>query len=92
MSKFLASGLRRDIVIAVSGLDGPRATAVKRTLEDHYDERVARREFHSALEALVDAGFLERRVDEIHDRYSLTDAGSERLEEHVDWIEENVEP
>lgn len=86
MTKFLTSGQRRDLVILVYALEDPREQELKRALEDHYEERVKPRAFYGAMETLEEHGFVEKRADGVHDRYTLTDAGERALLEHVDWV------
>ncbi len=84
MSKFLQSGRRRDICILLAG-DSLQAQALKSRLESHYDTRIEPKSFYGALEALEQSGFLRTRTEGIHDVYELTDAGRQRLEDHLDW-------
>jgi len=86
MTRWLHSGLRRDVCFVVSTLDRPTEQGVKRTLESHYDERIEPGEFRGALEALVDTGHLATEPDSVHDRYWLTDAGDRALERHREWV------
>jgi len=91
MSKFLASGLRRDLVLLVYSLENPRGQELKRALESHYEERIPPREFYGALDQLEANAFLSKAPDGVHDRYELTEAGTEALLDHVDWLEEQME-
>jgi len=84
--RWLASGLRRDVCVVVHALGEPTGQQTKTRLEDHYDERVAPDRFYGALDALVDAGHVEERVDGIHDRYTLTEAGERALLAHREWL------
>jgi DNA-binding PadR family transcriptional regulator len=89
MTKFLQSGRRRDICVLLA--DEPRqAQALKSRLETHYDERIEPKSFYGALDALESNGFVETETQGIHDRYVLTDAGRQRLDEHVEWMREHV--
>ncbi|MFC4359451.1 PadR family transcriptional regulator [Halobium salinum] len=90
MTKWLQSGLRRDICIAVAGLDDPTGRAVKREVEKKYEETVRPKTFVGAMNALVDDGFLDREPDGIHERYALTPAGRERLDEQFAWTRDRV--
>jgi len=87
--RWLNSGLRRDVCVLLAE-ESYRQQQLKVALEDHYDERVDADRFRSALERLVDAGFVEREVDGIHDVYALTGPGRERLEAHYEWMAEKV--
>jgi DNA-binding PadR family transcriptional regulator len=84
--RWLQSGLRRDICVVVADLDSPTGQQTKAALERVYDERVQPKTFHGALDALVDGGFLSRTRDGLADRYTLTEAGEERLRAHHDWV------
>ncbi len=70
----------------VHTLGEPTAQQAKARLEDRYDDRVSPDRFYGAVEALVDAGHLTERIDGIHDRYALTDAGERALRAHRDWL------
>lgn len=85
MTKFLQSGRRRDICALLAG-ERLQAQALKSALEDHYGTRIEPQSFYGALDALEEAGFVERETDGIHDVYVLTEAGEQRLHEHVDWL------
>ena len=91
MSKWLQSGRRRDICIIVAGEGEVQAQGIKAALARRYDERIDPRSFYGALDALVDAGFLETRAEGIHDVYALTPAGEDRLREHFEWMREQLE-
>jgi DNA-binding PadR family transcriptional regulator len=86
MSRWLASGLRRDCCIALAGGDAPTGQELKAAVEAHYDERIPPRRFRGALEALAETGHVTERTDGIHDRYELTDAGRDALETHAAWL------
>jgi DNA-binding PadR family transcriptional regulator len=90
MTRFLQSGRRRDICALLAG-EPMQAQALKSRLEDHYDERIDPKSFYGALETLERAGFVETRAEGIHDVYALTDAGRERLDEHLDWMLDTVD-
>lgn len=91
MSKWLQSGRRRDICIIVAGEGEVQAQAIKAELARRYDERIDPRSFRGALQALVETGFLETRTEGLHDIYTLTSAGEDRLREHFEWMREQLE-
>lgn len=68
-----------------------RGQKVKTRLERYYDVRIDPQSFYATLDALVDAGHLERRTEGIHDVYGLTDAGASRVESYYAWLTERVE-
>lgn len=90
VSRWLASGLRRDVCVVVHALGEPTGQQAKARLEEHYGDRVAPDRFYGAVDALVDAGHLEERVDGIHDRYALTASGERALRAHREWLCERV--
>lgn len=84
--KWLQSGMRRDLCVLLYGTDGLKGQRLKTELESHYESHVAPKQYYGALEALVDAGFVEKREEGLHDVYSLTEAGERALERHVEWV------
>ncbi len=90
MTRFLPSGRRRDICVLLAG-ESMQAQALKSRLEDHYDERIDPESFYGALDTLERGGFVETRTEGIHDVYALTDAGRDRLDDHLDWILDQVD-
>ncbi|WP_049928253.1 PadR family transcriptional regulator [Halopiger goleimassiliensis] len=93
MGKWLQSGRRRDVCYLLAAAeDGElRGQQLKSRLESHYDDRLEPKAFYGSLSALVDAGFVEKRTDGIHDVYALTDAGRRRVREHYQWVRECLE-
>ncbi len=91
MTGWLASGLRRDICIAVAGLDAPSDREIKKEIEERYGKSVPPRRFYGALEELETDGYLEREVEGIHDRFSLTDAGAGALDAQFEWFAERID-
>jgi len=90
MTKWLQSGRRRDLCIILAGEDGLNAQTLKTRIERHYDERIDPQSFYGALGAMVDSGFLTKETEGIADVYSLSDAGRARLDEHYEWMHEQL--
>jgi DNA-binding PadR family transcriptional regulator len=90
MSRWLQSGLRRDLSVVIYALDGPTGQQVKTAVEDHYDDRLEPRTVHGALDELETAGYVTTRTDGLHDRYALTDAGEAALLDHYEWLRESI--
>ena len=88
--RWLHSGLRRDICVVVASLDDPTAQRAKSTLARHYDERIDPKTFYGALDALVDAGHLERETVGIEDHYALTAAGRRLMDAHFAWVDDRL--
>ncbi|MFB6101959.1 MAG: PadR family transcriptional regulator [Haloplanus sp.] len=86
MSKWLRSGLRRDICVVVASEGAPTAQECKAALESQYGDRIEPSTFYGALDTLVDRGHLTKTADGIHDRYELTDAGERGLRAHYAWV------
>ncbi|MGQ3412175.1 helix-turn-helix transcriptional regulator [Natrinema sp. LN54] len=93
MSKWLRSGRRRDICFLLAAAeDGElRGQQVKSRLESHYDDRLEPKSFYGSLSALVDAGFVEKRTEGLHDVYALTDGGTRRVQDHYAWVRDCLE-
>ena len=91
MTKWLQSGRRRDVCVLLAAEDGLHGQQLKSRLEAHYDGRLEPKSFYGSLEALVDAGFVEKDTEGIYDRYTLTDAGEARLRDHFAWMREALE-
>lgn len=90
MTKWLQSGRRRDMCILLAGADDGELTGqrLKTRLESRYDTRIDPKSFYGALDAMEDAGFVEKHVDGIAEKYSLTEAGERRLREQFEWMRE----
>ena len=89
--KWLRSGLRRDICVVVGSEGDPTAQECKAAVETRYDDRVDPKTFYGALDALTDAGHLEKTVDGLHDRYELTVAGERALRDHYAWVRDRLD-
>jgi len=89
--KWLRSGLRRDVCVVVASEGDPTAQECKAAVESRYDDRIDPKTFYGALEALTDAGHLEKTVDGLHDRYELTTAGERALRDHCAWVRERLD-
>ena len=91
MTRWLASGIRRDLCVLLYHLESPTGQSLKRALESHYEASIDPSEFYGAVTALVDQGFVARHPDGVHDRYSLTAAGETALLGHYEWTTEMLE-
>lgn len=86
MAKWLQSGVRRDACIVLYGAGELRLKELETRLQDHYGERFEPERFRRKVEKLVDAGYLGKDVDGLHDVYELTEQGEAALEDHVEWV------
>ncbi|MFC4437096.1 MULTISPECIES: PadR family transcriptional regulator [Natrialbaceae] len=91
MTKWLQSGRRRDICFLLAANGEMRSQQLKSRLESHYDDRLEPKSFYGSLSALVDAGFVEKRTEGIHDVHALTAAGERRVREHGSWVRNCLE-
>ncbi|WP_306057238.1 helix-turn-helix transcriptional regulator [Natronococcus wangiae] len=91
MTKWLRSGRRRDICFLLAAEEEVRGQQLKSRLESHYDDRLEPKSFYGSLSSLVDAGFVEKRTEGLHDVYALTKAGERRVREHGTWVGECLE-
>lgn len=90
MSRWLQSGVRRDVCVILYGAGELREKELKRRLQDHYDDRFEPGRFRRIAGKLADSGHVERQADGIHDTYALTEAGREALEAHLVWARETT--
>ncbi|WP_135535598.1 MULTISPECIES: PadR family transcriptional regulator [Halostella] len=90
MSKWLQSGMRRDLCALLYGGE-LRGQELKAALEAHYDDRVDPDRFYGAMQKLVRAGYAEKHTDGLHDVYALTDAGERAVAAHAEWLDGQVD-
>jgi len=91
MGRWLHSGLRRDICVVVADLGGGTDREIKAALERRYEERVSPSQYQGALDALVRQGYLDRVVDGVQDRVTLTETGARAVREQATWLQDAVE-
>lgn len=91
--RWLQSGTRRDICVLLGGAEDGELPAqkLKTRLERHYDDRIEPQQFYGAVEDLERKGFLDSRTDGLSDVYTLTDAGETRLQNHYEWMRDQLE-
>ena len=87
--EWFASGMRRDICILLYE-DEQRAQSVKTALQRRYNRRIRQKQFEGCVNALVDAGHVERRVEGIADVLALTEAGERGVKKQQEWLAERV--
>ncbi|GCF12343.1 hypothetical protein Harman_02780 [Haloarcula mannanilytica] len=90
MAKWLQSGRRRDMCVLLAAAEDGELSGqrLKTRLERRYDTRIEPQSFYGALDALESAGFVVHREDGIADKYSLTEAGEQRLRNQFEWMRE----
>jgi len=87
--EWLTSGMRRDVCILLYG-EEYRTQKLKTALQRRYDRRIRPQQFEGAVNALVDDGYVERRVDGIADVVTLTERGERGVETQYEWLRERV--
>ena len=88
--EWFASGMRRDICTLLYD-ETQRAQSVKTALQRRYDRRIRPKQFEGCVNALVDAGHVERRVEGIADVLALTETGEAGVERQREWLAEQVD-
>jgi len=58
MSKWLESGLRRDVCVVVAGEGSPTQQSVKRAVERKNDDRIRPKRFNGSVRKLESAGII----------------------------------
>jgi len=86
MSRWLQSGLRRDVCITIAGLNDPTVSGVKRALEKQYETRVRPKTFHGAIDGLESQGVVVRTADGARERIRLTETGENGIREQFEWM------
>jgi DNA-binding PadR family transcriptional regulator len=79
--------MQRDILIVLMGYDTPEGSVIKSQLEDYYYSSISRQQFFYNLDQLVDEEFITKATGKQENRYSLTDSGHARLQQHREWID-----
>jgi DNA-binding PadR family transcriptional regulator len=75
------TGLQRDLLYAVAGLDSPHGLAVKEAIDPYVEGEIEHGRLYPNLDRLVERGLVEKGSrDERTNAYRLTDAGREALE------------
>ena len=90
MAQYHQSGTRRDVCVLLYDAGELRGQQLKSRLSKQYDRRLDPTKFYSVLDALVNAGHVEKREAGLHDVYALTDAGERALLDHYEWLRSQV--
>lgn len=90
MSKWIHSGRRRDICYILYESGGMTDQELKTELERKYDSRIKPRTFRSAVEKLVETGYVISKTEGLQEHYSLSKKGKQSIEEHLEWIDQET--
>lgn len=89
---FELTEFKRDLLIIVSGLVEPNGLEIKEELEDYYESEINHGRLYPNLDELVDKGLIDKeQKDERTNKYLLTDAGEEVIEERHEWEDQYVD-
>ncbi|MEF8756986.1 MAG: PadR family transcriptional regulator [Halobacteriales archaeon] len=73
-------------ILTILSKDPMYGLAVKRELEEYYDEEVNHGRLYPNLDDLVDLGLVEKsQLDKRTNQYELTDAGIDALVDQFEW-------
>lgn len=87
------TGIQRDLLSAIAGLDDPHGPALKAELDAYYTEAVPHNRLYPSLDALVNKGLVVKRQPDQHtDRYSLTRRGQRALQARLEWEAHYFDP
>ncbi len=82
---------RRDCLVAIAGLDGPKRLEFKGELDGYYQGDTDHGRLYPNLDTLVDEGLVEKgRHDERTNEYALTRRGQRELEARYEWAHQHV--
>lgn len=86
MQVFELSGIQRDLLFVVAGANSPNGQEIKAELEETQRREVRRGRLYTNLDALVEAGLIEKgALNGRANRYELTDEGSRQLRTLFEW-------
>jgi DNA-binding PadR family transcriptional regulator len=91
------SGFQRDLLEAIAAVtangDIPYGLALKRWLDDRYDDGIHHSRLYQNLDELIDADLVARtNVDDRTNRYDLTATAEHLLAAHVDSLQTVCDP
>ncbi|MDB2266072.1 helix-turn-helix transcriptional regulator [Halorubrum ezzemoulense] len=80
------TGLQRDPVYVVAGLDDPHGLAIKDELEDYYGKEIHHGRLYPNLDTLVEKGLIEKgQRDRRTNAYSTTRRGTREIGARTEW-------
>lgn len=80
------TGLQRDMLYAIAGLNQPHGLAVKRELEEYYDKELHEGRLYPNLQTLVDRGLVDKsQRDKRTNEYVLSEKAKELLSSRRGW-------
>lgn len=86
------TGFQRDLLYAIAGLDQPSGQQVATVLEAHHGEEITHGRLYPNLDALVDAGLVEKgEISRRTNYYTLTSDGAAALRSRREWEDDRYE-
>jgi PadR family transcriptional regulator, regulatory protein PadR len=85
------TGLQRDLLYGISGLDDPHGLAIKEELEEYYEKEIHHGRLYPNLDILVDKGLVSKgSYDGRTNVYTLTERGQRELDVRREWESQYV--
>lgn len=86
------TGFQRDCLYVIAGLDGSKGLALKKDLDEYYDEEINHGRLYPNLDALVEKGLVEKgKIDDRTNSYSISTRGSRELAARRDWEDSYID-
>jgi PadR family transcriptional regulator PadR len=86
------TGFQRDLLYLVAGPDDPHGLAIKKELEEYYEEEVNHGRLYSSLDTLVEKGLVEKgQKDKGTNFYSITQRGKREIKARREWEKQHIE-
>jgi DNA-binding PadR family transcriptional regulator len=86
------TAFQRDLLVVISGLDGPNGLEIASELTEYYGERIRDAGLYPDLDTLVEKGLIEKsEKDGRTNEYTLTARGERELLDRFRWRGRYVE-
>lgn len=80
------TGFQRDLMYVIAGLHEPHGIAIKKELEDYYEQEIHHGRLYPNLDTLVDKGLVKKsEKDRRTNEYTMTRRGRQEIEARQDW-------
>jgi DNA-binding PadR family transcriptional regulator len=85
------TGIQRDILYSISGVDEPYGLGIKRKLQKYREEDINHGRLYPNLDQLAEKGFVKKRAkDKRTNLYTLTEDGRKAMEGHREWENKQI--
>jgi DNA-binding PadR family transcriptional regulator len=80
------TGIQRNLLTVIAGLEDPHGLAIKDELENYYEKEIHHGRLYPNLDTLVEKGLVEKgKKDHRTNSYKITQKGRKELEAHREW-------